>query len=307
MKSVRLSIVICTYNREKYIAESIESTLNQTAPRDTYQVIVVNNNSPDNTDAICRKMLNDGHQFDYFIEMNQGNSYARNRGITESLGDIVVFIDDDATMEPDYVKNLLSFYEQHPKVDAVGGKIIPRYENCQAPRWLSPMLMPIVIALDKGERIKKFRYKQTPIGANMSIRKHIFDEIGTFDVTLGRIGKGLSGGDETDLFNRMMARNKQIWYLPSAVVHHIIPAFRIETDYIRRIALGIGEGQRRRAIIQGFKAYFIACVKEIMKWGVFSCLALWYFITFRFSKALMLIRFRYWVSKGVFLFKSTLQ
>ncbi len=296
---VKVSIVICTYNREKYIAESIHAALNQTADKELFQVIVVNNNSRDQTDTICRKLQDDNKlQFDYFIETNQGNSYARNRGIYESKGDIIVFVDDDAMMEPSYVENLLAFYQNNPDVDAVGGRIYPRYEEKKA-NWLSPVLMPLIAALDKGNTPQPFRWGKFPIGANMSFRKQVFETIGVFNVELGRIAGNLQGGDEKDVFARMRLKELSIWYCPDLVVHHVIPASRLEDEYIRRMGIGVGESEYRRTKTIGGSAYLIACMKECMKWGVTFFLALGYTVSFRFPKAWMLIRFRGWVTKGL--------
>lgn len=301
----RLSIVICTYNRERYIAESVRAALNQTASKDLYQVIVVNNNSQDRTDEICRKLLEeDKLQFDYFIETNQGNSFARNRGIHESKGEIIAFIDDDAMMEPAYVSNLLDFYRNNPGVDAVGGRIYPRYEEKKA-NWLSPVLMPLIAALDMGNSPRPFRWGKFPIGANMSFRRQVFEKIGVFNVELGRIGTNLQGGDEKDVFARMRLENRTIWYCPDVVVHHVIPASRLEVSYIRRMGIGVGESEYRRTKTIGGKAYFVACLKEAMKWGVTFALVFVYTISFQFPKAWMLIRFRAWVSKGLFFNRIT--
>lgn len=294
----KLSIVICTYNREKYIAESILAALNQTVSQEEYQVIVVNNNSKDRTDEICRELMRQ-HQFDYFVETNQGNSYARNRGIQESTGAIIVFIDDDAMMEPDYVKNLLSFYQTYPNVDAAGGRIYPRYEEKKA-EWLSPVLMPLIAALDLGNKPQPFRWGKFPIGANMSFRKQVFEKIGVFNVDLGRIGTNLQGGDEKDVFARMRVDSMSIWYCPNAVVHHIIPASRLEKSYIKRMGIGVGESEYRRTKIIGQQAFLVACLKECIKWGVTLAMAFMYTILLQFPKAKMLIQFRGWVSKGLF-------
>lgn len=302
---VKVSIVICTYNREKYIAESIIAALNQTADKELFQVIVVNNNSHDQTDEICRNLLeHEKLDFDYFIETNQGLSFARNRGIHEAKGEIIVFVDDDAMMEPSYIKNLLAFYCEHVEVAAVGGRIYPRYEVRKA-NWLSPVLMPLIAALDKGNTPKPFSWGKFPIGANMSFRKQVFETIGMFNVDLGRIAGNLLGGEEKDIFARMRLKELSIWYCPDIVVHHVIPASRLEDEYIRRMGIGVGESEYRRTKAIGGSAYLIACIKEFMKWGATFFLALGYMVSFQFPKAWMLIRFRGWVTKGLLLKRIT--
>lgn len=302
---VKLSIVICTYNRERYIAESVRASLNQTVKQGDYQVIVVNNNSTDGTDNVCRQLLvEENLEFDYFIETNQGLSYARNRGIQESTGEIIVFVDDDAMMERDYVENLLTFFESDSNVSAVGGRIYPRYEENKAD-WLSPVLMPLIAALDLGDRARPFRWGKFPIGANMAFRKSVFDKIGLFNVGLGRSGAKLQGGEEKDVFARMRAENLSVWYCPDVIVHHVIPASRLDEAYIRRMGIGVGESEYIRTRHAGKMVYFAACMKELVKWGVTFFLAVVYLVGFQFPKAKMLVKFRYWVSKGLFFGKRS--
>lgn len=298
---IKLSIIICTYNREKYISESVNASLNQTVSYSDYQVVVVNNNSTDTTDAICQKLL-EKKQFDYFIEKKQGLSHARNRGIEEAKGDIIAFIDDDAMMEPDYVENLLAFFRRHKEVAAVGGRIYPRYEEQKA-SWLSPVLMPLIAALDMGDKSRPFLMGKFPIGANMAFRKSVFEKIGLFNVNLGRNGTKLQGGEEKDLFARMRSEYLTIWYCPDIVVHHVIPSSRLEESYIKQMGIGVGESENIRTRTIGRRAYFTACLKELMKWGATFILALGYFFIAQFSKAKMLIKFRYWVSKGLFCYE----
>ena len=97
---MKLSVIICTYNRERYIYNALKSIAEQDFPLSGYEIVLVNNNSTDNTENICKDFKRDYPQVDfrYFIETNQGLSYARNRGVKESSGDILIFVDDDATV-----------------------------------------------------------------------------------------------------------------------------------------------------------------------------------------------------------------
>lgn len=295
----KLSVVICSYNREKYIAESINAALNQSVSLVDYQIVVVNNNSTDATDTICLELLSEGKQFDYVVEIKQGLSHARNRGIDEARGEIIVFVDDDAMMEPNYVENVLTFFSEKDSISAVGGRIFPRYEEKNA-NWMSPVLMPLIAALDMGNQPKPFRMGKFPIGANMAFRKSVFDKIGTFNVELGRNGNSLQGGEEKDIFARMRAVNMDIWYCPYIVVYHVIPTSRLQKSYIKRMGIGIGESEYIRTKSISNSAFIIAGLKEFMKWGVTFVLAFGYFLTFQFPKAIMLLQFRSWVSNGLF-------
>jgi glycosyltransferase involved in cell wall biosynthesis len=295
-----VSIIICTYNRDAYIKESITKVLEQDLDKTHFELIVINNNSTDRTDEICQLLLKQfkNTAFHYFIEKNQGLSFARNRGIKEAKGEILVFIDDDAMVEKDFIGNLLTFYRLHPEVSATGGRIHPLYE-AQKPNWLSSFLMPLISVIDLGNRAKPFRFKRYPIGANMAFRKIVIENVGNFNILLGRSGDNLQGGEEKDLFLRIRANGKSIWYVPDAIVHHVIPASRLRKEFIKKLGIGIGKSEFIRSSKISNLQYLISWVKEILKWILTVFISLVYLIVFQTSKALMLIKFRFWVSKGL--------
>ncbi|MBX7093171.1 MAG: glycosyltransferase [Flavobacteriales bacterium] len=305
MSSIRVSLIVCTYNREQYIGRAIDNVANQNADKNSYELVLVNNQSTDSTDVICQEKIAafPGLKVQYIIETSQGLSYARNRGFKESKGDILVYLDDDAFAAPDFVSSILSFYDSHPQIVASGGKTIPVFEAGK-PAWMSHFLMPLVAAMDLGEQAQPFQLRQYPIGANMAVRKSILEKVGAFDVNLGRKGKNLQGGEEKDLFNRIREAGFQPWYLPTTVVEHIIPESRMKVDYIRRQARGIGFSERVRTKSLGWHAFLFKAMAEKLKWIATLFLFLGYFFTLQPLKAVFLIRFRWWVSQGLFFAKE---
>lgn len=304
-QSLLLSIVVCTYNREKYIAECIKHLLNQDIDSYLLELIIINNKSTDSTDAICRKILSETDaNIRYFIEENPGLSYARNRGIQESNGSIIAFIDDDAMVEKEFALNLIRYYDRFPQMAASGGKIYPRFEGTQ-PTWLSPYLMPLMSTLDLGNQPVRFKKNAHPIGANMAFRKEVVTRIGGFATHLGRTGTTMLGGEEKDFFYRLLsAKVGDIYYLPDTVVHHVIPESRLTNLFIKKQGIGIGVSERIRTMNIGKKAYIHRCLLEMYKWG--GSLVLWVIYTFKGQtpKGNMIICFRAWVSKGLFFQKN---
>ncbi|MDR1585310.1 MAG: glycosyltransferase family 2 protein, partial [Prevotellaceae bacterium] len=134
-----LSIIICTYNRDNYLYNALKSIAENDFPFSDYEIVLINNNSTDATETECSRFQNDFPQVDfrYFVETNQGLSYARNRGIRESKGEILVFLDDDAFVGKNYLRNLQKNIETNPDWAAFGGKITPLFENGKTPEWLS--------------------------------------------------------------------------------------------------------------------------------------------------------------------------
>ncbi len=296
-----VSIIVCTYNRAHYLAETLSHLRSQNADVAVFEVVLIDNNSTDHTKDICDEFLaqNSDFPFRYIAETAQGLSHARNRGIKEAKGDILTFIDDDAFAQSDFVAAISQYFSENKDTIAIGGKIIPKYEE-ESPRWMSKHLLPLVAALDMGDDTKPFPKGKFPIGANMSIRKEAFEKYGGFDVNLGRKGDALEGSEEKDLFFRIMKSGAKIIYLPLAIVHHIIPAKRVAFDYISKQAIGIGKSESIRTIQQGKSSYLKFLIGELVKWIGTIVLSLMYLFTFAPAKSLMLIRFRFYVTYGIF-------
>ncbi|MEQ9440555.1 MAG: glycosyltransferase [Cyclobacteriaceae bacterium] len=299
--SPTLSIVVCTYNRAVYIGKTLEHLIQQTIDNTDYEVVIVNNKSTDQTAEICQGFIrrNPEAPIQYVLETNQGHSYSRNRGIQESKGEIVAFIDDDAFVHPDFGANIISYFRKHPAVQAIGGKILPVYEG-KSPAWMSHFLLPLVSALDMGNQARPFTGRKFPVGANIAFRKSVFDRYGLFNVALGRIGNGLMGGDEKELIYRLKTNNEPVFYVPDVVVDHIIPEKRLQIPYIRGLAKGVGQSEKRRlsqaSAFQKTQRFF----EEGIKISGTCLLVVWYYLKGRFAKGNMLIRFRIWVLQGFF-------
>ncbi len=293
-----ISVIVCTYNRERYIGKCLEHLHNQRADKKLYEVIIVDNNSTDQTAEICKAAVAKYPEttFNYFFEPNQGLSHSRNRGIRESKGTIIAFLDDDAFASPDYIFNLNQCFTSQSGVTAIGGKIIPVYET-EKPSWMSKYLLPLVAAQDMGDRPKKFMGKKFPIGANVAFRKEAFEKYGLFNTDLGRQGTKLEGGEEKDMFDRLKKDNEVILYEPAVSVQHIIPPTRVELSYIRKMGIGVGTSERKRVIKTG--EVLSKILEELYKVTGTAILSILLALQGRFSASVMLIRFRYWVIKGL--------
>ena len=118
MNKTYISVIICTYNRDKYIYNVLKSIAENTLSRDKYEIVLVNNNSTDSTETECNRFCTDYSdvKFRYFIETNQGLSYARNRGIQEAEGNVVVYVDDDATINKEYLQTYYDFFDKDDNI-----------------------------------------------------------------------------------------------------------------------------------------------------------------------------------------------
>ena len=296
-----ISVIICTYNRERYISEVLQS-LSLTSYKD-FEVILIDNNS---TDSTQEKVYNfKGKHPDFplkvFLEKTQGLSWARNRGIKEASGDILAFIDDDATVRPDFLENLSKEMDSHPQAQAFGGKIIPVFDDCPPPKWLCRFSMGWVSALDMGKTVCDFRDRKFPIGANMGFRREVLQSCGEFNPMLGRNGGNLMGGEEKDLFNRIKKAGYSILYFPDVVVEHHIPQSRTTLKYVKEFANGVGLSERLRSKYEN--SYPLRLLEEVLKWVATLLLFFFYAIIGRPTCAATLVLFRAFVTRALLIGK----
>ena len=113
-----VTVIVPVYNQEKYIAQCINSLLNQDYPPEKQEIIVVDNNSEDNTPQILKVYREKGVKI--LEESKRGPAATRNKGIKESKGEIIAFIDADCEASPSWLKCLVKGLREN-KADAVAG------------------------------------------------------------------------------------------------------------------------------------------------------------------------------------------
>lgn len=295
-----LSVVICTYNRDKYIYDCLAHLARNTM-KEGWEIILVNNNSTDNTAAECERFVQDfaPNNYHYFVETSQGLSFARNRGIEEAKGDWIIFLDDDAMVQENYLATLLPFLEQYKEAGAFGGAISPFFE-AEEPKWINPWSLSFVSALDKGDKVTLFEKNKYPIGANMGISRKAIEKVGKFNTQLGRTANSLLGGEEKDIFLRIQQAGFPIYYFPGITVQHCIPPKRTTVDFVRKLGLGVGLSERIRTLSISKGSYLYRLLMEGIKWG--GTLAIWCMYLLRGEKAKgdILVIFRKNVTCGLF-------
>ncbi len=296
-----ISVILCTYNRDKYIYNVLKSVAENDYPHDQYEVVLVNNNSTDGTENECRRFQADypDIRFRYFLETNQGLSYARNCGIRNAQGDLLVYVDDDATVNPEYLRTYSDFFTHHPEAVAAGGPILPVYET-KEPEWMTHYTRQLITGkLFLGNNQREFPRGAFPGGGNACYRKSVFDTVGLFNVELGRKGNSLIGAEEKDLFDKMTTHGMHFYYLPNAILYHIIPPHKLTQDYFDRLTYSIGVSERYRTQQISRKKYLNRLCKEAVKWG--GTIALWcgFAIRGECAKGNKLVAFRRNVTRGL--------
>lgn len=296
-----LTAIICTYNRAKYIAPLLESISANDLSKTEYEILLVDNNCTDNTREIC-EAFSQAHkdvQFRYVVETEQGLSAARNKGIKEAKGNIIVYIDDDALVDMWYLRTIAEYMYAHPEIDAVGGPIIPLYET-EEPQWMTRYTKELLCGyLYFGEKERPFPGDRYPGGGNAAYRAEVFEKVGLFNTALGRKGNSLMGAEEKDIFDKMKAQGMRFMYLPKMILHHIIPQKKLERDYFDRLTLQIGQSERQRTLAIGNGKYINRLFKEAVKWGGTIVLLCLNTISFHPGKGWKLVLFRRNVTKGL--------
>ena len=197
-----ISVIICTYNRQEYIIEALESLNKQVLPKDQFEVIVADNNSIDNTGELVLqyKREHPDLQLIYLNEKNQGSSFARNTGASFAKGEFFCFMDDDAVADPDYLQLIVEFLQSHTDAAGVGGRIIPKYIPAE-PKWMSHFVSSLVGNFHYSDKVEKFKYGKYPLESNMVVRRSDFEVIGGFNTDLpGVKGTLRIGGEGKDFF-----------------------------------------------------------------------------------------------------------
>ena len=229
------SIIVCTYNR----AESLRDTLRalraqRTATSRHWEVVIVDNNSKDNTRNVVEQAPSEWPSLRYEFEPAQGLSHARNHGIAVAHGEVLLFTDDDVLPEPDWLDTTLLGMEKY-RADACGGFVAPIWET-PPPPWLTERFYGfLAIRTDRADD-----YSITPsgppppFGANMAMKRSVFDRVGLFDTNRGRKGNVLASGEDGELFERILAAGLTTVFLGRSRVHHKVESFRLTKRYFRR-------------------------------------------------------------------------
>ncbi|MEG2613147.1 MAG: glycosyltransferase family 2 protein [Alistipes sp.] len=297
---IQLSLIIATYNRATPLIHALESVVEQDADPTTWECVVVNNNSRDDTEerfaefAARYPTLN----LRMVCQKQQGLSHARNCGIAQSTGAIIAIIDDDERINAGFISAYIHFFDHHPTIVAAGGRIIPEYPAGR-PTWMSRYVeQPIANPIDLGNTVREFPIGRIPGGGNMALQRSAIDCYGAFDPTLGRTGTKLIGGEESDLFERLARAGERCYYVPEAIMWHIIPPEKLTADYFARLCYNVGVSQRARAEMNHRVAKTIAL--ECAKWGATLAIGAWYAVQMQPTRAAWLIRMRRQISRGLF-------
>jgi glycosyltransferase involved in cell wall biosynthesis len=256
--SIRISIVICTYNRSELLKGCLQSLYEQSCDSAQHEVIVIDNNSTDDTRKVFESYI--GYpNFHYCFEQQQGLSHARNRGLSEAQGQYIAYLDDDVLVPPTWIAKALELIQtEQPPLDGFGGPLHPFYTSPK-PEWFEDRY-----AIQMGGKNKTYFLHpgHSFIGANMAWDRELLRSIGGFRVDLGYIEYL---GEETDAFTRAWHLKPAARFLhsPDLSLRHWLPPQKMLLSY--RIKRNIVSGLFLFQISgpKSFKARFLYSLNKL--------------------------------------------
>jgi glucosyl-dolichyl phosphate glucuronosyltransferase len=230
---IKVTVAIPTYNRADFLRQTLAGVIAQQFPREHFEILVLDNNSTDQTRSVVTEFAAAAPAPRYILETQQGLDYARNRAIREARGDIILFGDDDILVQPDWIAQmsvpLLADVAQ--RIGAVGGEVIPIFPD-GLPDWVREWHAPLAFRADLGP----IDPRHSPMGANLAFPKWVFDRLGLFHTALDRAAGNYFSGGDSEMIRRVRSAGLEVWFSPGAAVKHQMPASRTTFRYARRHA-----------------------------------------------------------------------
>lgn len=273
-----VTVAICTWNRAALLDRTLAGMRELRIPdAASWEVVVVNNNSTDDTDAVIAKHA-DALPLRRVFEPKPGHSNARNAAIDAAMGDLIVWTDDDVLVDRNWLMEYASAAAVWPQAAFFGGTVTPWFET-PPPSWLTrhwQRFAGLYAVREFGSAVRPFAAGEQPFGANMAFRLEA-QRAFRFDPDRGHTGSTARGGDETDVVKRMTAAGHTGVWVGSAKVQHFIPADRLTKEFVwqyaRRLArLDLSEanpaaGQRWFGVPRYLvRQYLASCVKARWAW-----------------------------------------
>jgi len=217
---LKISVVVVCYNEEENIAECLESLVNQSYPKDSYEVIVVDGKSEDSTREIVARYVEKYDFIRLIIEPKRYTAMTRNRGLLNAKYDYVAYTDADCVVPEDWLEVMAEGFLKNKEIDpdivGIGGSNF-------APPGSGSFTQAVQIALDTfigsfgsvtGKSYSEPRYVTDLPTLNVLYEKEALKKIGLFDESLRH------EGEDADLNFRLRKAGFKLLYIPESYVFH---------------------------------------------------------------------------------------
>lgn len=233
------SIIICCYNSSARIEPTLKQLAKQSIGDLQCEVVLVNNNSNDNTVEVVNKMwteLNAPFLLKIIEEKEPGLSYARKAGIKSADGEIIVFCDDDNWLDENFIHNAYSLLSADKTIGAACGINMPK-SDVEFPEWFYSFQINYAVgipSLNSGD----ISPKGWIWGAGFVTRKSLLLnllESGFSNYTTDRKGNSLSTGGDVEICKWFLITGYKLWFSDKLKLTHFIPAERLSLDYLKKL------------------------------------------------------------------------
>ena len=247
---MKLSVIICTHNpRPDHLARTAAGLGLQTLATHAWELIVIDNASVPPVDAATFRASHPSIRV--VREPTLGLVAARLRGIREATGDLLVFVDDDNVLAPNYLQLATEIAGRVPKLGAFGGQVHGEFET-PPPSWFRHRLDRLAITeFSVASQTGQTDGSLAPCGAGLCVKAEVATayrsqaESDPRRQLLGRSGRNLGSGDDTDLALTACDMGYEMGRFPELHLVHLIPSGRLSARYLARVTRGHAQAQLR--------------------------------------------------------------
>lgn len=266
-----VTVIMPTFNNSAMLATTLSAFEHVRFPA-TAELIVVDNNSPDDTADVVR-CFSGRLPVRYTFEPKQGISPAKNRGAALAAGQLLIFTDDDVRPDPAWIETYLFAHGRNPTGLFWGGPVVSDFEGPVPDQRLLRIAPPSVKGLSLGTKERVLDANEWFIGANWACTRESFSDVGGFDETLGLNAAAgvVLASEETDLQIRLRAAGYRALYLPPASLRHVVRSGKCTLEHVAARAEAWGRYSRRNAPVErGPKT-----LRGVPLWRYRNCLERW--------------------------------
>lgn len=269
-----MDIIICTYNNATLLNRTLHAIAAQVVSKSrSWSVLVIDNNCTDETAAVIEQHIQTQKipGLRRIVEMKQGLTYARLCGIRNTTSDWIAFVDDDCLLSENWVENAIQFATSHSNCGAFGGKIILDWETLPSPQLIKHSA--VFAACDRGNVAKQLEQRTFHIpGAGLVVSRTALEQSGWLEqqFLIGREGKTLTAGDDSEIVLRIRNAGYQLWYNPDCVLYHFIPDRRMSEAYLAKVTYGMGIAAPYIAGLQWRRSYLLWLVVSLLRIAKYS-------------------------------------
>jgi glycosyltransferase involved in cell wall biosynthesis len=240
-QGMHISVAICTWNRATLLDKTLTAMCALQIPADiSWELIIVNNNCTDNTVKIIQKHCKD-LPIVLLFEPKQGLSNARNAAVAGSLGEYIIWTDDDVLVEDGWIEGYVNAFRSHPEAVLFGGPVQPWFEG-EPPAWILEGWETVSSSFatrDFGEVPFMLDSERLPFGANFAVKASEQRSV-LYDPNFGLSHGKIVLGEETLVMKHLLSRGLTGWWVPASKVQHWIPTSRQRVAYVRKYFMGYG-------------------------------------------------------------------